>query len=66
MRSLTALDAARRELEAATSTADLADPPTPHASLGLLRAAAESVTEDAQIVRDVSREATTRRDPASD
>ena len=55
-RSLAALESAQRELDAAISTQGLSDPAPPPASLGLLRAAAESVAQDAQVVREVARE----------
>ena len=55
-RSLESLTRAQRELDAVTSTANLADPPTPPASLGLLRAASESIAEDARVVAEVAGE----------
>lgn len=55
-RSLGLLQAAQRQLDAATSTADLADPPEPPASIGLLRAAAQSLEEEAELVSEVAQE----------
>lgn len=62
-RSLATLDAAQRELDATTSTADLADPPEPPPSLGLLRASSESISEDVEVVREVTNEQRSRRTP---
>lgn len=64
-RSLATLDAAQRELDATTSTADLADPPKPPPSLGLLRAASESISEDIEVVREVTNEQRGRRTPGA-
>ncbi len=55
-RSLAALDRAQQALDATTSTADMVDPPQPPASLGLLRAASQGITEDAQVVLEVAEE----------
>lgn len=55
-RQLASLAAARRELEAATSTSALADPPEPAPSVGRLRAAATSLAEDVTVVREVAQE----------
>lgn len=46
---------------ASTSTADLADPPEPPKSLGLLRAASEAITEDARVVLEVAEEQSARK-----
>ncbi|NHB84442.1 hypothetical protein G7085_07030 [Tessaracoccus sp. HDW20] len=63
-RSLEALDTAQRALDATTSTAAMADPPAPPASLGLLRAAAESIAEDARLVSEVADETRRQLDQA--
>lgn len=62
-RSLESLTKAQRELDAITSTAHLADPPEPPASLGLLRAVSESIDEDARVVREVAGEQRARQLP---
>lgn len=59
--SLKALDSAQRALDATTSTADLEDPPAPPKSLGLLRAASQTINEDAQVVLEVAEEQRARR-----
>lgn len=52
-RSLASLDAAKRELDEATSTADLADP---SASTEALRLVAMGLDEDAAVLREVAKE----------
>lgn len=63
-RSLSALEKAQRALDASTSTADLADPPEPPESLDLLRAASQTLIEDAQVVLEVAEEQRARRGPS--
>lgn len=59
-RSLASLDTAKRELDAATSTADLLDPVPPR-GIDALRAATQAIEEDAEVVRAVADEQTAAR-----